>query len=154
MKIQNSPYKNLFGEGNQKEFTTDDGKTYVIKNSPYKNLFGEGNQQIIEEKKDTSWIWELPFWGIVFAFLFLISCVFLLTSIATFELLKIGVCFLITTSLGICFMLATFGKICSYWTVFLVSLQIIGYILLGIAAMILIPLGLIWVFNMFFNFLM
>lgn len=147
MKIKNSPYKNIFGEGHEKEITTNDGKKYVVKNSPYRNIFGEGHEQIIEEKKDTSWFFELPLLSKLCAVLFLISCVFFLTSIATFEILKIVICFLVTALIGIAFMMVTFGKYCSYKDTFIISLQILGYILIGIAAMVLIPLIMVLIFN-------
>ena len=138
MKIKNSPYKNLFGGGNQKEITTDDGKTYIIKNSPYKNLHGEGHQQIIEEKKDSSRLLELPFWGIVFAFLFLLSCPAFVLSLPTGDILRIGLCLLIPLSFAIGFFVFAFGRRGIFLDVFLWSIQVVGFLLIVIVGGILI----------------
>ena len=53
--LKDTPFDNIYGEGKQQEFTTDDGKKYIIRNSPFKNLYGEGYQkEIVEQDKDHS----------------------------------------------------------------------------------------------------
>lgn len=52
-KITNSPLPNQFGKGNEKIFTSDNGKSYTIKNSPLPNLYGEGNEQIVTENNSS-----------------------------------------------------------------------------------------------------
>lgn len=51
MIIRNSPWKNLYGDGHQKEVIDEKtGKKYVLRNTPWRNLYGdEGYQQELVE---------------------------------------------------------------------------------------------------------
>ena len=51
-KIRNSSMKNWYGEGNQKIFTDNSGKEYIIRNSAMDNWYGDGKQIIVEEKNN------------------------------------------------------------------------------------------------------
>ena len=62
MIIRNSPWKNLYGDGNQKEIIDEKtGKRYVVRNTPWHNLYGDDGyqQEIIEVGGgDRSWTAE------------------------------------------------------------------------------------------------
>lgn len=51
MIIRNSPWKNIYGDGHQKEMIDEKtGKRYVVRNTPWKNFYGDdGYQQEIVE---------------------------------------------------------------------------------------------------------
>ena len=49
-KIRNSGMKNLYGDGNVKIFTDNNGKEYTISNTGMKNLHGYGYVQKVKER--------------------------------------------------------------------------------------------------------
>lgn len=48
-EIRDTYVPNVWGEGNEKEVTLDNGDKYVVRNTYVPNIWGEGNEQEIEK---------------------------------------------------------------------------------------------------------
>ena len=51
-KIRNTMAPNMYGEGNVKEVTLDNGEKYIIRNTMAPNMYGDGNEQEIIKADD------------------------------------------------------------------------------------------------------
>ena len=64
-KIRNSMAPNMYGKGQEKILTLDNGDEYIIRNSMAPNMYGDGNEQEIVKKNSST---DASLWADVIIF--------------------------------------------------------------------------------------